>query len=432
MTGYTKIANGKQDDYFLSLQAYCNYNLNKTDNKEPESCLDAECLLVYWTLNDLGNIPNFNPLVHRKDGRFSLAAMLAKFTNLSEYKVKKCITKLKKDGFIKTFRYPVGKENQFATEYEVSAQKRDCVDRVINLTAQKGRDRAQKANGRIIFVPSAPSKYIKVSRNITMGSDLSALAKFLYMLIVRAAKLEQSSKEFVLTKALLQKWTGFGRRKFDRLWSELKAKGYLLVRQIHNHRIEWEYEFYDVPNEAAKNYYIEFKNRKQEQYYDSLYHKKSRDNKTEREIDTPTKTSAQGSLERNVSKYKDVTVADIKEKIGYDEILPNGQIGMISVNPLTADIADALEPTRVTAKEVNDLIRAMRSVFTSTKKEYNIDGAAVPLENVQRTLETINGEDFKECCIRVKSAQERTEILHPIPYRIAVLYRTIHKNHKNA
>ena len=77
-------------------------------------------------------------------------------------------------------------------------------------------------NGGIFRSKEVP--FSQISNKVVDDENLSCIAKGLYLIIQRNITIPN----FVLYKSMLKEKSGLGAKAFDKVWKELKEKGYLI------------------------------------------------------------------------------------------------------------------------------------------------------------------------------------------------------------
>ena len=90
--------------------------------------------------------------------------------------------------------------------------------------------------------------FVQIQNSILLNEDLSISAKGLFCIIASVINIPN----YKLKKNTIQKASKMGKDAFNRVWSELKTKGFLIQKECRDDHglIYYEYELLDEPREA--------------------------------------------------------------------------------------------------------------------------------------------------------------------------------------
>ena len=178
-----------------------------------------------------------------------LQNLLLRHTKNRYFSLHSAIRRLSAAGYLLRTRIPEGK-NCFRDYYTLSHNK-DTAEGVSGapsccLTAAEGRK--FRAAHRPFQPPT--EDYTEVSIPMLMDPTLSLGAKGLYIVIARYLRLQKYKPEIVLSKDMLRRVCREGANAFDRMFRELRCRGYLILTRTTSAETGYPSYRYSLNQEA--------------------------------------------------------------------------------------------------------------------------------------------------------------------------------------
>ncbi len=260
-------------------------------------------------------------------------------------------------------------ENRFQSYYSLSWMPSDKPHPIRYLTAKQGLNLARKE--RQYQEPAA--HYIAVPVDLLRDSSLSAAAKTVVMLAIKAITLQANVANITVSKQMIQKASGVSSASFEAAWIEAKRSGWIRQTRLLNEvtgKIEWAYSV------AASS--------------DEIHN-----------IDTAPKVERKATVKTIADPDCMAQVASTSEERAAVEALIRENV---DYNVLLAGVQKA--PLYYTADDVDSYVRMITDTVCTTAPTVRIGREELPADTVRVAFMSLRFEDIIEVMTRLQNYGE--------------------------